>query len=212
MTNINDRIKELIADLGLSKNQFAIKIKTSSAMVSKITNQQTNFGKDILEKILIEYPDLNTTWLLTGVGEMWNNRRPFIITKVNEPNTVDKSYVDNNAPFHLERRMMSKVEAELAKETNERSQIYKDINVVLNFQDVITKLDQYYFENIDRMFYEILSNYKGKKFDFDKYKSDIYNEIDKVMPFAPHLANLAQAIRDFYSDVQAVDSKQVIKW
>jgi transcriptional regulator with XRE-family HTH domain len=72
MDNINTRIGQLIDDLGLSKNQFARNIKSSSAMVSKITNQATNFGKDMLEKIITAYPNLNVTWLLTGIGEMWN--------------------------------------------------------------------------------------------------------------------------------------------
>ncbi len=74
MSDINTRISDLIDDLKLSKNQFARKINSSSAMVSKITNQKTNFGKDMLEKIITAYPGLNAGWLLTGVGEMWDDK------------------------------------------------------------------------------------------------------------------------------------------
>jgi transcriptional regulator with XRE-family HTH domain len=72
MEDINTRIQAIITALKLSKNQFAHRINTSSAMISKVTNQKTNFGKDILEKIISAYPELNAGWLLTGVGEMWN--------------------------------------------------------------------------------------------------------------------------------------------
>lgn len=71
MSSLKDRISKVIDDLKLSKNQFAISIGTSSAMISKITKSDVNFGVDILEKIISEYPSLNPGWLLTGIGEPW---------------------------------------------------------------------------------------------------------------------------------------------
>lgn len=70
MGNINTRLDTFISSLGVSKNQFATSLGTSSAMISKITKQKVNFGVDILEKIITTYPHLNQQWLLTGIGEM----------------------------------------------------------------------------------------------------------------------------------------------
>jgi transcriptional regulator with XRE-family HTH domain len=71
MENINSRISEVITALKLSKNQFSKEIGTSSAMISKITGDKTNFGIEIIEKIVSKYPQLNFNWILTGFGEMW---------------------------------------------------------------------------------------------------------------------------------------------
>ncbi|MDP3469644.1 MAG: helix-turn-helix transcriptional regulator [Daejeonella sp.] len=216
MNLIKERLNELIRTLKLSKNEFAREIGTSSAMVSKITTKDVNFGIDIYKKIIGRYPNLNQDWLLTGVGDMWNAngspgiKKSGIITKANEGDIINKSYVDNDAPIYLERRMMNKVETQLVQGTDKRSKLYKDINTLLNFQYIISNLDHYYFENIDKKFYEIQSNYNGKKFDFEKYRSDIFKEIDKVMPFSPSLEKLSDAIKEFYSEAKPADTENII--
>jgi predicted transcriptional regulator len=73
---IKDRLNLLISSLGISKNQFAKEIGTSSAMISKITTQDINFGVDIIEKIISTFPRVNNVWLLTGVGKMFNENVP----------------------------------------------------------------------------------------------------------------------------------------
>ena len=65
-----DRLNELIAHLGVSKNKFAKMVGTSSAMISKVTTQDINFGVDLLEKIISTFPTLNPFWFLSGVGQM----------------------------------------------------------------------------------------------------------------------------------------------
>jgi transcriptional regulator with XRE-family HTH domain len=70
METINSRLIYYINHLGLSKNSFARKINTSSAMISKITTKDINFGVDVLVKIVQKCPELNIYWLLTGNGEM----------------------------------------------------------------------------------------------------------------------------------------------
>lgn len=69
---IRTRLNTLIEALKLSKNRFAREIGTSSAMISKITNNDVNFGVDIIQKISHRYPEVNINWLLLGVGEMYN--------------------------------------------------------------------------------------------------------------------------------------------
>lgn len=72
MENIADRINHLIADLSLSKNEFAKRIGISSSLISQITTKKNNFRSDILQKITSEFPLLNSDWLLNGIGEMWS--------------------------------------------------------------------------------------------------------------------------------------------
>lgn len=70
MQTIPERLSSFIESTKMSKNQFASKIGTSSALISKLTKQDIDFRIEILNKISAHYPELNLNWLLTGVGEM----------------------------------------------------------------------------------------------------------------------------------------------
>lgn len=75
MESIANRVGQVIEKLGISKNEFAREIGISSALISKITNKETNFGVDVLSKIVSKYPAINPYWVLTGVGEMFPDIR-----------------------------------------------------------------------------------------------------------------------------------------
>ena len=68
--NIKERFAEFIQYKGLSRRKFQEKIGVSNSYIQNISN---SIGKDILNRISIQYPELNTDWLLTGKGEMLKN-------------------------------------------------------------------------------------------------------------------------------------------
>lgn len=71
MSGIPERIGLLITKLGISKNQFSKEIGTSSALISQIvSNGKESFRIDLIQKIVIKYPNVNLYWLLLGEGEM----------------------------------------------------------------------------------------------------------------------------------------------
>lgn len=65
--NIKERFAEFIKYKGLSRRKFQEKIGVSNSYIQNISN---SIGKDVLNRISIQYPELNTDWLLTGKGEM----------------------------------------------------------------------------------------------------------------------------------------------
>lgn len=69
-TSHKDRINELITALGLSKNKFAKALGSSSAVISKITTTDVNYGIELAERIISTFPSVNPSWLLSGNGEM----------------------------------------------------------------------------------------------------------------------------------------------
>ncbi len=69
---ISGRITALIKELGLSQNQFAKRIGTSSALVSQVALGKDTFRVDLASKIISTFPSVNALWLLTGTGEMFN--------------------------------------------------------------------------------------------------------------------------------------------
>lgn len=67
---VKERIKEFIKSQHISERQFCKKIGVSSAYISSM---RVSIQPDKLESIALHYPELNTTWLITGKGKMLNN-------------------------------------------------------------------------------------------------------------------------------------------
>ncbi|MFA7448773.1 MAG: hypothetical protein WCY77_10075 [Weeksellaceae bacterium] len=63
--SVKDRLKEFVRSMNLTIRDFEISINASNGYVNSISK---GIGADKLEMILEKYPNLNTEWLLTGVG------------------------------------------------------------------------------------------------------------------------------------------------
>lgn len=65
--NIKDRFDAFIAYKGLSRRGFQEKIEVSNSYIQNISK---GVSDKVLNRISIQYPELNRDWLLTGMGEM----------------------------------------------------------------------------------------------------------------------------------------------
>lgn len=65
--NTRERLKSFLAYTGLSERAFEEKTGMAKGFVSKVGD---SIRTSSLEKITMIYPDINTSWLLTGVGSM----------------------------------------------------------------------------------------------------------------------------------------------
>lgn len=84
MLTVKDRLVAFIKHKGLSQSRFEKSVGLSNGFVNNISK---GIGADKLQRILCVYPDLNSDWLLNGVGDMAipkeqffdkNNTRPRI--------------------------------------------------------------------------------------------------------------------------------------
>lgn len=73
MLTVKERLVAFIKEKGLSQSRFEKMTGLSNGFVNNISK---GIGADKLQKILGVYPDLNTTWLLTGEGEMLKRCSP----------------------------------------------------------------------------------------------------------------------------------------
>lgn len=64
---VKERLIKFIQHKKLNNSQFCRSIGVSSAFVSSMVK---SIQPDKIESIALNYPDLNTGWLLTGEGEM----------------------------------------------------------------------------------------------------------------------------------------------
>lgn len=69
---LKERLLEFVEFKKMNKRQFQISIGVSN---SYIQNLNENMGPLILEKISAVYPELNIEWLLTGEGNMINEKK-----------------------------------------------------------------------------------------------------------------------------------------
>lgn len=77
---VKERLIEFIKFKGISIREFCRTIGVSETYVSSM---RTSIQPDKLISIVEHYPDINTIWLMTGVGEM--------TSKVGELPTIDRA-------------------------------------------------------------------------------------------------------------------------
>lgn len=65
----------LLSELSVSANQLAAQLGTSQQAISNYVTGRNKPGGDLLAAIVTRYPAINSTWLLTGVGEPFPNGR-----------------------------------------------------------------------------------------------------------------------------------------
>lgn len=74
MLTVKDRLVAFIKHKGLSQSRFEKSVGLSNGFVNNISK---GIGADKLQRILCVYPDLNSDWLLNGVGDMVISKEQF---------------------------------------------------------------------------------------------------------------------------------------
>ena len=74
MLTVKDRLVAFIKHKGLSQSRFEKSVGLSNGFVNNISK---GIGADKLQRILCVYPDLNSDWLLNGVGDMAISKEQF---------------------------------------------------------------------------------------------------------------------------------------
>lgn len=85
------RIKEYIEYKGLTNQKFEKEVGFSNGAFSSQLKNNRTIGVDKLENILIKFPELNSNWVLTGIGNMLNSE---VLTNIQEPQGVYKLRTD----------------------------------------------------------------------------------------------------------------------
>lgn len=70
MSNISDRIAQIIRCAGVSTRAFEQQLGCSNGVISKCINKGTDISSQWVSRIIDIYPNVNPSWLLTGEGDM----------------------------------------------------------------------------------------------------------------------------------------------
>lgn len=68
-----ERIKEIMNEKNLSSSLFADEIGITRASMSHLLSGRNNPSLDIIQKILHQFPDIDSDWLLFGNGRKTSN-------------------------------------------------------------------------------------------------------------------------------------------
>ncbi|WP_421753516.1 helix-turn-helix domain-containing protein [Croceimicrobium sp.] len=75
MEDIAARIKELIADQGLSNKDFAQSIDVAPAIISHVLSGRNNPSLHLIQQITNVYTNVNLDYLLNGKGSMYEDQQ-----------------------------------------------------------------------------------------------------------------------------------------
>lgn len=67
---MEDRINKLLKYKKMSASQFADLIGVQRSSISHVLSGRNKPSLDFVTKIIVAFPELNTDWLLTGMGNM----------------------------------------------------------------------------------------------------------------------------------------------
>ncbi len=135
MSTIVERIKEIISSLGITENRFAGEIGVNSQTLNNYTSEKRKVGMDVIDKILIKYPQISAEWLMRGVGDMLccpasSTIEEDIFNGVQQNNiTGDNNMHIGDAVLTKENEMLKQLLAEKEKQLEEKERM---IQVLLN--------------------------------------------------------------------------------
>lgn len=68
---MKERIRALIKKEGLNSSKFAESIGVNRSNITHILSGRNKPSIDFLEKLIISFPNINTNWLISGIGKMY---------------------------------------------------------------------------------------------------------------------------------------------
>jgi transcriptional regulator with XRE-family HTH domain len=129
-----ERIKQLIEDKGLQASSFADTIQVSRGTISHILNGRNEPSKDTIEKILRAFPDISSSWFVRGEGPMYKHHR----TSTQQDLFYEKKPVE---PFGKIKEQENALKNESKKQENQIDQpIIQDFNLSKNISKKIDKI------------------------------------------------------------------------
>lgn len=94
---IVERILQIPNYYNLNVSEFSKIVGVSNGYFAKQKTNDASVGSKILEKIVKTYPEINTSWLLTGEGGIFKTKTPKILIKENDK--------ENDKDFDKERKL-----------------------------------------------------------------------------------------------------------
>lgn len=214
------RLQEYCTKVGISLNRIAVDLGISNSYFSKMVRNSGSIGSDMLEKILLHYPDINPEWLLTGKGAM---RKDVIYPKTDEKtdSTAEKQYETNEYKkdkifegdcIEFDNKIYCtgidfvqvRQEMKVFEDLKKAHKVLSLYNSVLDFIGDLDMSHRYCGHYYHGRLHELITAFINKKIDksllIKEFRSNIntVRELDKVItPFKATIRELYAALEEF---------------
>lgn len=84
-SSIGDKLKQIIESMRLPASRFAREIDISPQLLHSYLKNDTTPSVRVMKLIAVRYPELNTSWLLTGEGEMLKPKQETFFPEMETP-------------------------------------------------------------------------------------------------------------------------------
>lgn len=172
-----NRVQEIIRRYNLSPSKLADQLEVPRSTISHILSERNKPSLEFLQKVLENYPDINTDWLIKGEGDIFGNRKDLFSqmeiseeSKKEKPNVLKESFQPKQTglfppenPIKSSDKATDKVPENPVREktavtTDEQVEFQKDMNEnKIKKQQVLTKkmvkLVAFYEDNTFEEFY-----------------------------------------------------------
>jgi hypothetical protein len=81
-SSVGQRFSQLIQQLGMSKNAFAMSLDKTATVVQHLVDERNKPGFDLMCKVFEVYPNVSKDWLLLGKG-------PMLLNGLGDPSVVE---------------------------------------------------------------------------------------------------------------------------
>jgi len=139
---VKQRLTDYIKFKGLTKSEFCRTIEVSSAYITSIV---TSIQPDKIQRITLNYPDLNIGWLLTGMGSMLiNSPSPTSLIQLEKVSNIVKDTPQTPEGQPTKEQIYSNVYKEMIVEKDKLiSSLNQEIGMlrerVVNFQKELSQ-------------------------------------------------------------------------
>lgn len=87
LDNSAERLRAFVEILGMRKKTFELQCGLSNRYLSNVKGR---VGREVVDKVKAQFPDLNTDWIIRGQGDMWlSESRGVTQTNVHGPNIAN---------------------------------------------------------------------------------------------------------------------------
>lgn len=126
---MNKRIELILKTKNISASKFADEIGVQRSSISHILSGRNNPSLDFIQKTLKRFPDINSSWILTGSGTMYNSPNLFSSEiEYKEENIMDRIINEPVVEHNSESTNITKENKEEEYNKHEEEEEVKQVN------------------------------------------------------------------------------------
>ncbi len=138
-----ERVKMVMESENMISSQFAKEIGISSPQLSHITSGRNSPSLDVMQKILKRFQNINSDWLIQGIGNMYSE-----IKESQSPSLFDNhtSSNDKSNSYDEKKEYKKKDKIEQKQEISEKNHTIANLQPIIK-QKKMVKIIVYYDDN-----------------------------------------------------------------